>query len=270
MCVEHVLLSCSASECGMKTPEELKAYQKEYRKTHAEDIKKQNKLKYERNKDAIKIHNKSYYEQNKAKIILQRNEYRKRHIDDIHAYTRVSCKKYRDANKEKERLRQRKYYKLHPEKLKAYRDSRKEKIAGFGKKYRETHKEQERLRQNKYFATPVGKITNVRRNHKRRDARKATVCNLTFEQWNTIIAEQNNCCAHCGKEFSDIVSPTQDHIVPISKGGGLTYENVQALCKSCNSKKCNRFECDLPYLKKHTTTTTTVVITQVTNWDSEE
>ena len=30
---------------------------------------------------------------------------------------------------------------------------------------------------------------------------------------------------------------TVDHIVPVSKGGGTVWWNLQTLCRSCNSKK---------------------------------
>lgn len=32
----------------------------------------------------------------------------------------------------------------------------------------------------------------------------------------------------------------QDHILPVSKGGGLTQDNVQALCRSCNASKSDK------------------------------
>jgi hypothetical protein len=40
-------------------------------------------------------------------------------------------------------------------------------------------------------------------------------------------------CCHCG----DHRSLTADHIHPESQGGATTFENLQTLCKSCNSKK---------------------------------
>lgn len=45
-------------------------------------------------------------------------------------------------------------------------------------------------------------------------------------------------CVKCGE--NDIEKLTLDHINPFSKGGEDTLENLQALCKSCNSRKGNR------------------------------
>jgi 5-methylcytosine-specific restriction endonuclease McrA len=45
-------------------------------------------------------------------------------------------------------------------------------------------------------------------------------------------------CVYCGgyKNLS------ADHIVPESKGGKLILENLQTLCRSCNSRKGARYE----------------------------
>jgi 5-methylcytosine-specific restriction endonuclease McrA len=40
-------------------------------------------------------------------------------------------------------------------------------------------------------------------------------------------------CAGCGAT-SDL---TVDHVVPIARGGTPTPENLQVLCRSCNSAK---------------------------------
>jgi 5-methylcytosine-specific restriction endonuclease McrA len=48
-------------------------------------------------------------------------------------------------------------------------------------------------------------------------------------------------CIQCSStEFLEI-----DHIVPISKGGTSTEENLQVLCRVCNRKKWNKEETDI-------------------------
>ena len=58
---------------------------------------------------------------------------------------------------------------------------------------------------------------------------------LTHAQWLAIQAAQNHCCAYCGKRCKGHL--TQDHILPLIKGGSHTLHNVIGACRSCNSKK---------------------------------
>lgn len=94
----------------------------------------------------------------------------------------------------------------------------------------------------KYFSTPLGKSARIRGNHRYFSHKRVTECTLTFNQWNKIIENQGNKCAYCKKPFNSMRNPTRDHIIPLSKGGGLTFENVQALCQSCNSRKKDRLD----------------------------
>lgn len=57
--------------------------------------------------------------------------------------------------------------------------------------------------------------------------------NHTLEEWVTLKNFYDNRCAICGQ--ASIL--TKDHIIPLSEGGSDYIENIQPLCRSCNSKK---------------------------------
>ena len=71
----------------------------------------------------------------------------------------------------------------------------------------------------------------------RRAKRKnASVSDLTEQEWLTLLAANGNACAFCGSG-DDL---TQDHAVPLSRGGEHTLTNIIPACRSCNSRKRTR------------------------------
>ncbi len=52
-----------------------------------------------------------------------------------------------------------------------------------------------------------------------------------------ILLRDDETCQYCGKRGRDL---TLDHIIPRSRGGQSTWENLVASCKLCNGKKGNR------------------------------
>ncbi len=88
--------------------------------------------------------------------------------------------------------------------------------------------------------TPEGRAKKGQANRRRMSRLRATCNDLTAQDWADILAEQQNKCAYCGREFSNQLPATQDHIVPVCQGGGLTRSNVRAACRPCNSSKGDR------------------------------
>lgn len=55
----------------------------------------------------------------------------------------------------------------------------------------------------------------------------------TLEQWEALKAEHDHKCIGCGE-----TKPlTRDHIIPLALGGSHDIENIQPLCRNCNSRK---------------------------------
>ena len=174
----------------------------------------------QQNKEKIKEYNAQYFLENKEKIKKYKAKYKAKY--------KQQNKEYRKKNKEKIKEYQAEYFLENKEKIKEYQ----------AEYFLENKKEIKEYQKN-YLQTERGKAKIARANHKRRELEKKAEISLTHEQWSAILGLQQYKCACCGQYF-DSVAPERDHVIPLTRGGGLTFLNTQALCRSCNSKKNNK------------------------------
>lgn len=67
--------------------------------------------------------------------------------------------------------------------------------------------------------------------------KKGASGSYTFGEWELLKKQYGYRCPACGKEEPSI-KLTADHIIPLSRGGSNFIENIQPLCRTCNSRKC--------------------------------
>ena len=72
-------------------------------------------------------------------------------------------------------------------------------------------------------------------NHSRRAIKKqATIEHITAAQLRELKNKHNGICLYCRKEVSKL---TLEHIVPLSRGGEHSLQNLCYVCQTCNSSK---------------------------------
>jgi len=179
-------------------------------------------------------------------------------------------KRYYQNNKVEIKERNKKWVKANPEKIKKYKEKWRDYNLQYSKEYYEINKErlsdyykkyyvnnrEIKLKRNKKWCkdnpekmseykinfkkTDKGKANAKRSNSKRRAIERNIINTLTEQEWLDILETYNYRCAYCGIDFDENTLPVRDHVIPISKGGDNTKENVVPSCVICNSKKGNR------------------------------
>ena len=114
---------------------------------------------------------------------------------------------------------------------------KKEHITALNLEWQKNNRERVYEINNKSRRTENGRKTRCRLQQKRDALKNSLICDFTSEQWQATMEHFESKCAYCGKAKR----LTQDHFIPLKKGGGYTVSNIIPACLNCNSKK-NSFD----------------------------
>lgn len=81
-------------------------------------------------------------------------------------------------------------------------------------------------------ATLDGKARETVNSARRAAGRNRTVSDLTLNQWIAARAFYGDACAYCGQPATGM-----DHVIPLSRGGANSANNVVPCCLRCNGQK---------------------------------
>ncbi len=155
-------------------------------------------------------------------------------------YSRGNCKKCRQQQS-------RKWNENNRDKVREYRErwvnANQEKLAESHRKWRRDNPDKHaeysrRARQanpgyhREWQQSNPAKVNAAK--NRRRTKQTQAGGSYTAEEWKSLCAYYGNKCLRCGR---DDVKLAADHVIPVSKGGSSNIDNIQPLCKSCNSVK---------------------------------
>lgn len=201
--------SCSCRECE-------KAYDTAYRQTP------ERKAYFKSEK--VKAQQKKYYQSAERQAALkayhQTPEWKQKHKHYIQ-----TSEKYQDYQH-------------------AYRNSPKRKA--MMKEYR-LQRPELKERDRNYRKTPQGKASRHAAQERRRARELSVLATFTVLDWQFCLEYFDYRCVACGRPAGLWHKISQDHWVPVTKGGGYTPDNIVPLCHSlkdgelgCNNQKSNR------------------------------
>ena len=96
----------------------------------------------------------------------------------------------------------------------------------------------QRAKRKAYARDPARIIRNVTNRLRRK---QTTGRGVTQAEWLDRLAEFNDHCAYCLRPMNDThLDPqehTEEHMLPVSKGGSHDITNIVPACRSCNARK---------------------------------
>jgi hypothetical protein len=181
--------------------------------------------KQSRCKECFAIQNKEYRINNKEKVAQYSKEWQRNNPEKV----KIRNEKWRKANIEKSNAARRKWQKNNPDKIKKQDPE-------VARRWRANHPEKAKEVVKKYQAShPEIRREQVR---KRRALKKGVSGeHFTEKQWRELLDFYGGKCIAPGEHAGRI---ERDHVIPFTKGGTDSIDNIQPLCKLHNIRKSNK------------------------------
>lgn len=186
-----------------KDPEKRKAFQQAYRESHRDENRAYQRDYREKNHDAVLAYDRLRYARDRATRGARTKAYYERNREQLQQRNRD---RYR-ANPQPQRKRSKDWRERHPEKMRSYR-------IAWKRRHPESVVAQDKTRKARL--------------------RGAGQADLTLQQWREIKKAYGNRCVYCGERPRKL---TQDHVIPVSRGGAHSAANIVPACAKCNAKK---------------------------------
>jgi hypothetical protein len=207
---------------------------KKYRNANKDKVLKANKKWYEKSKQDKDVRTKSELALqvkvcNCCNIEKNVQDFYKRGNGGFYSECKQCClkkqKKYASENREHIINRKRFYNKLNADNIKKY-----------NKKYYSINSDDVKLRLKKWIKNNPEKykLQRIKAMHVRKSKIKNLKNDFTKKQWEYCKLYFKNTCAYCKRKTNKI---TQEHFIPVNKGGHYTFNNILPVCNKCNSSK---------------------------------
>lgn len=205
-----------------------------WRKTNLKRAR-ENGLKYAReHRGQARTRASRWYREHRAYTLERNRKFRIAHLEEIREKDRARTKT------EQARLVKKAHRKTHSAKVREQKrrfyQNHKAEILKKQRAYTARNRERIRLRNALWKKKNPGRAREIQNRYDRR--RRASIagvlCTLTREQWEGLLCVFGNSCAYCGREGLRL---EQEHVIPLSRGGHTTADNIVPACRSCNASK---------------------------------
>lgn len=144
---------------------------------------------------------------------------------------KAKSRRYYEQHREKELARSRQFYKENIDYYRQWYIENRERSRELAKRWREENRDKRRETARAWRQKNPDKVRE--RERKRRSRKLRAEGSYTNEEFAALCKKYGNKCLCCGA-----CKPLHaDHVVPLSKGGNDFIDNIQPLCRVCNSSK---------------------------------
>lgn len=192
---------------------------------------------YQNNRECLALQDKRRYERNREDRKLSVKIYQQKNPEAVRLYK----KRWRNRNCEYHNEWRRNWRKLHPEKARTQAKIEKQRYRERIRVYAKAYRKKNRVILRSQFREWCQRDPERMRNHnrKRRALKASARGSHTPQQWLEKVAYYGWHCFYCSLILNKSTL-TQDHAIPLSKGGTNFTANLLPCCGFCNSAKKDR------------------------------